>query len=326
MKWIVNILILDEKTSVSNVKCIDENCLKVKAPLITDSNTGEVLCSRCGLVLAEKLEDSGHEQNVFTNDQYFERARTGSKSTLAIDDMGLATIIDSKDKDASGNSLSIDMKNTFSRLRIWDNRSKSKSSERSLRSAFIILNTMKTKLVIPDTVIEKAAYLYRKALSKKMTKGRSISALSLAALYTACREANAPRSLQDIASAGNVSVKDLSRHIRILINSLDLRVESYDSSNFVNRIASVVGISEKTRRDALYILSNAKEKGISAGKNPVAMAATALYLSCVNNAEKQSQRRISEASGISVVTIRNRAASLAKVVNPYVLLAKHSVA
>ena len=63
-----------------------------------------------------------------------------------------------------------------------------------------------------------------------------------------------------------------------------------------------------------------------AGKNPVAMAATALYLSCVNNAEKQTQRKIAKASGISVVTIRNRAASLAKVLNPYDILAKHTVA
>lgn len=321
----MNILILDEKTSVSNVKCTNENCLKAKTHLITDSNTGEVLCSRCGLVLAEKLEDTGPEQHAFTNEQYFERSRTGGRSTLAIDDMGLATVIDSKDKDASGNSLSADMKNTFNRLRIWDSRSKSRSTEKSLRSAFIILNTMKMKLVIPDTVIEKAAYLYRKALAKKMTKGRSISALALASLYTACREANASRSLQDIASAGNVSVKDLSRHVRILINSLNLKVESYDSSDFINRIASTAGISERARRDALYILSNAKRKGILAGKNPVAMAATALYLSCMNNAEKQSQRKISKASGISVVTIRNRAESLTKVLNLYNILAKHTV-
>jgi len=126
------LLILNRNNRVANVKCTDENCLKVKAPLITDSSTGEMLCSRCGLVLAEKLEDAGHEQHVFTSEQYLERTRTGGKSTLAIDDMGLATVIDSKDKDASGNSLSSDMKSTFSRLRIWDNRSKSRSTEKSL--------------------------------------------------------------------------------------------------------------------------------------------------------------------------------------------------
>ena len=306
-------LILDKHITEGNTKCIDENCSKAYTSVITDNNTGEVLCSRCGLVLVDKIEVTGPEQHVFTSEDYFEKSRTGGKSTLAIDDMGLATVIGSKDKDASGNSLSGEMKNMFSRLRIWDNRSKSRSTERSLRSAFILLNTIKMKLTIPDAVIEKAAFLYRKALSKKMTRGRSISALALASLYISCREANTPRTLQDIASAANVSAKDLSRHIRILITSMNLNLESYDSSHFVNRIASAVGIREKTRRDALSILSSAKESGFSAGKNPLAMAATALYLSCISNGEKQTQRKISKASGISVVTIRNRAASLSKV-------------
>ncbi len=270
----------------------------------------------------DKVEVTGPEQHVFSSEDYFEKARTGSKSSLAIDDMGLATVIDAKDKDAMGNSLSGDMKNMFNRLRIWDSRSKSRSTAKSMRTAFVLLNTVKTKLAIPDMVIEKTAYMYRKMSAKKMTRGRSISAMALASLYLACREANTPRTLQDIASTGNVSQKDLSRHVRILINTLDLKLESYDSSDFVNRIASTIGISEKTQRDALNILSKAKENGYTTGKNPMAMAATSLYLSCIANSEKQTQKRLSAASGISIVTIRNRAESLAKILNLYGLLTK----
>lgn len=265
--------------------------------------------------MLDKVEVSGPEQNAFSSEEYFEKARTGAKSSLAIDDMGLATVIDAKDKDAMGNSLSGDMRNTFSRLRIWDSRSKSRSTEKSMRTAFILLNNVKTKLAIPDMVIEKTAYTYRKMLTKKMTRGRSISALVLASLYAACRESNTPRTLQDIASAGNITQKDLSRHVRILINTLDLKLESYDSSDFINRIASTIGISEKTQRDALHILSAAKEKGYASGKNPMAMAASSLYLSCITNSEKQTQKQLSAASGISMVTIRNRAGSLAKILN-----------
>ena len=159
-----------------------------------------------------------------------------------------------------------------------------------------------------------------------MTRGRSISALVLASLYASCREANTPRTLQDIASAGNITQKDLSRHVRILINTLDLKLESYDSSEFVNRIASTIGISEKTQRDALNILSEAKEKGFASGKNPMALAATSLYLSCLANSEKQTQKQLSTASGISMVTIRNRAVSLAKILNWYGWLTKNIAA
>jgi len=306
------------------LKCIEENC--PKRPLITDSNTGEVLCSGCGLVVMDKVEVIGPEQNVFSSEEYFEKARTGAKSSLAIDDMGLATVIDTKDKDAMGNYLSGDMRSTFNRLRIWDSRSKSRSTEKSMRTAFVLLNNVKSKLAIPDMVIEQTAYMYRKMLAKKMTRGRSIAALVLASLYAACRESNTPRTLQDIALAGNITQKDLSRHVRILINTLDLKLESYDSSGFVNRIASTMGISEKTQRDALDILSKAKEKGFTTGKNPMAMAASSLYLSCLANSEKQTQKGISTASGISMVTIRNRTSSLAKILNWYGLLTKNIAA
>ena len=186
-------------------------------PVVTDDIKGEIFCGRCGLVLVEKIVDQSNDQRGFDVAQYMEKSRTGSGSTLAMHDMGLATMIDTKNKDATGNSLSGYMKNTFSRLRLWDRRSKSQSTDRNLRSAFVILSSMKAKLDISEPVSERAAYLYRKALAKKITRGRSIAGLMLASIYAACREANAPRTLQDISGAGNISVKEISRHYRTLI-------------------------------------------------------------------------------------------------------------
>jgi transcription initiation factor TFIIB len=66
-----------------------------------------------------------------------------------------------------------------------------------------------------------------------------------------------------------------------------------------------VGLGEKTRRKALDILLQAKEKGITEGKNPISLAASALYLSSLINGERRNQKSLSQASGISNVTIRN---------------------
>ena len=284
----------------------------IHGPLVTDSVRGEILCGTCGLVLTDKVEDSGPEQHSFTIEQYTERSRTGPGSALSIDDKGLSTVIGSQNKDAAGNSISPYMKYTFNRLRTWDNRSRTDVTERSLRSAFVILNTLKSKLDLSDAVVERAAYLYRKALTKKITRGRTIAGIISASLYAACRETNAPRTLQDIASAGNITVKDLSRHYRVLFNTLGLHLKSYNSSDFVSRIASTVGLSEKTKRKALDILFKAKEKGINDGKNPISLASAALYLSCMINEEKATQKNIANASGISSVTIRNVAKIIRK--------------
>lgn len=293
------------------MKCVQESCSN--ASIITDVNTGEVCCADCGSVLIEKMETMISEH--YNSEQYVGSGRSSGKTSFTMADMGLSTIIGAKNNDATGKSLSADMKNTFYRLRIWDARSRSHSIDRSLNFAFILLNSIKEKLAVPDTVVENTAYLYRKALAKKLTRGRNIIGMISASLYISCKEANIPRTLADVADASNISIKDLSRHVRVLVKNLDLKLEFYDSSEFVTRIASVAQISEKTRRSALNILADAKERGFTEGKNPVAMAASSLYLSCMMNNEDKSQRKIAAASGISMVTIRTRARFLVKALN-----------
>lgn len=275
-------------------------------PLITDSARGEILCSRCGSVLADRVEDLGPEQRSFTMDEYSQNSRTGLASTLSIHDKGLSTVIGSADRDASGNSISSYMKYAFNRLRTWDSRSKANSTDRNLRSAFVIMESVQAKLDVSDSVVERAAYVYRKALTKNIIRGRTISGMILSALYVACREANVPRTLQDVANAGNVSFKDLSRSYRVLVKSLDLQVGAFNPLEFVSKIGTAVGLSEKAKRDALEILNKAHDKGITDGKNPVSLAATAVFLSALINRERATQKNIAKASGVSSVTIRNQ--------------------
>lgn len=282
------------------------------SPLITDSSSGEILCGSCGLVLVEKVEDLGNDQRSSDPQQYMTNSRTGAWSTLTMHDRGLSTTIDYKNKDAAGNMIFGDMKNIMGRLRIWDSHSKSRSIDRSLRSAFLILDTVKTKLDISDAIAERAAYFYRKAVSKRLTRGRNINGLILASVYAACREANVPRTLQNVANSGNINTKFLSRHYRLLATELNLHFESYEPYNFISKLASYSGLSEKTSRDALNILHQAKEKKLTAGKNPIALAAAALYLSALTNNEQKSQTKISDSCGISAVTIRNITALLRK--------------
>jgi transcription initiation factor TFIIIB Brf1 subunit/transcription initiation factor TFIIB len=64
---------------------------------ITDFESGEVICSNCGMVISEKIEDNLHqERRTNTLDESNKRRdRTGAPTSLAIHDMGLSTIIGS---------------------------------------------------------------------------------------------------------------------------------------------------------------------------------------------------------------------------------------
>jgi transcription initiation factor TFIIB len=293
---------------VSQSKNPKELCPRcAQGKLVTDNESGEMFCSKCGFVITEKLQESGPEWRSFTQDEHGDRARAGAPTSLTMHDMGLATIINPVNKDASGRPLTASMKSTIERLRTWDSRSQvHEPVDRNFRQAFSELNRLKDKLAISDAVIEKAAYIYRKALDKGLVRGRSISALMASALYAACRDTETPRNLKDVEQAANIKRKDIARCYRLLVKELDLKMPVTDSIQCVARIASRIGIAEKTKRYAVKVLKQAQENEVSAGKDPMGLAAAALYLSCVKNGEDKTQRDIAEAANVTEVTIRNR--------------------
>jgi len=290
----------------------NSNCLRCgKNSLLTDEDTGEQFCEKCGYVVSEKLQASGPEWRSFQNDGGSDSARTGMPASLAIHDMGLSTVINSQNRDATGKPLTASMRVTIQRLRTWDNRSQvNKTYSRNLRQAFGELSRLKDKVSVSANVLEKAAYIYRKAMEKELIRGRSISAMIAASLYAACRDTETPRTLREIAYAGNVKRNDISRCYRLLYNELELEMPVIDPIQCIARISSKLKIPEKTKRYAAKVLKEAQERKESSGKDPMGLAASALYISCVKNGVSISQRHIAEAAGITEVTIRNRCKGL----------------
>src|SRR5438094_740413 len=287
-----------------------------KGPMVTDSTTGEMFCGGCGCVLTERVEESGPEWRSFSKEEHEDRSRTGTPTSLAMHDMGLATIIGPADKDASGKPLSASMKSTIERLRTWDSRSQvHEPVDRNFRQAFSELDRLKDKLALSDAVIEKTAYIYRKALDKGLVRGRSIPGVLAAALYVACRESGTPRTLNDMSRQINVKRKDISRCYRLLLRELDLNMPVVNPIICTSRIASEAGLSEKVKRRALTILKDANDMEITAGKDPMGLAAAALYLSCVLSGENTTQKVIAMAAGVTEVTIRNRYKGLRESLN-----------
>ena len=286
----------------------NSNCSRCgKKSLLTDQVTGEQFCSKCGYVASEKLQASGPEWRSFQKDGGSDPARTGAPSSLTIHDMGLSTVINPQNRDATGKPLTASMKSTITRLRTWDSRSQvHESVDRNLRQALNELYRLKDKLAISSSVLEKAAYLYRKALEKKLVRGRSISALIAASLYAACRDTETPRTLKDIAEAANVKRKDISRCYRLLYNELDLKMPVVDPIQCIARISSKLKVTEKIKRYAAKILKETQKRQESSGKDPMGLAAAALYFSCAINGVSITQRDLAEAAGVTEVTIRNR--------------------
>lgn len=278
--------------------------------IITDENTGELICSKCGRVMAEN-QVMQKKRRIFYDDD-FAKQRTGPPSSLRIADMGMSTTMSYGDY--KGHRISSVDQKRLRRLRFWDARIKSgRSSARSLKKGLLQIETLRGKLSLPDSVAEHAAKILRDAQKQKLAVGRNMMLLSVASLYAACRADNVPRNVTEVAREANVNRKSLSKMYRDLASKLDLHSEPFDPASFIGKIASKLNIDARTQRDAIKLLHKASDTGLAAGKRPAAMAAASLYLACIRNDVKTSQAKVSEVSRISQPTIKKICRLLAKI-------------
>jgi transcription initiation factor TFIIB len=137
-------------------------------------------------------------------------------------------------------------------------------------------------------------------------RGRSILAVVCAATYIACRDLGISKTMKDIAIASNVKQKIIARVYRQLMLEFDYKVPNIDPVKCIAKVANNTNLSEKTKRHAINIMQKVTENEISAGKDPMGLAATVLYMSCIKTGESISQKDISYMAGVTEVTLRNR--------------------
>ena len=272
---------------------------------VTDFETGEVICQKCGVVLQDKISHNRKDGNGFTNNAYHSHIR--NRSNIRFHDMGLATTIDKFNQDSTGKPIDYKMKIAMKRMRLWDARSQAKnSSERNLRIALSEMEKLREKLCLSDAITERSAYLYRKAAKAQLIRGRSIKGVIGACVYVACREMDTTWTIMDISKNLQENKSSIARNYRMLFQNLRLTVSVPDPIKCIVKIANNLEIPENTKREAIIIFDILKEKKLTAGKKPDAVAATVLYMASIKMNVNLSQQKISTISGITGVTIRNR--------------------
>jgi transcription initiation factor TFIIB len=152
--------------------------------------------------------------------------------------------------------------------------------------AFEQLDRLKEKLGLSDTVVEKAAYIYRKIQERGLIRGRTTDGMLAAAAYSACREMETPRTIKDIAAISNVKYKNVTRSYMMLVSELDIKIPVVNHMRCIAKVANKLRISEKTKHQAMTIMEEVINKEIAAGKEPMGMAATVVYLSSLKTDEK----------------------------------------
>jgi transcription initiation factor TFIIB len=280
-------------------------CTVCNGQLICDPDTGEEICGNCGIVVRENIEIAA-ERRAFTFEEMDKRYRTGEPTSLMMYDMGLSSFIDNKNIDANGKQIQgyseIERLRRLNKITV-SNNSKTKNLTKAMRE----IRRITEILGIGTPVAERAAYIYRKAFEKGLIKGRSIKGIVAATIYIACKDSGTPRSIHEIQEViGNADRKNIAYYYKFLLREMKIHVPLPIPSNSISRIADRARLSEKTVRSALEILSLVDDSALLSGKNPVSLAAAALYLATIETGEHTTQLRIAIAADVSTVTIRKR--------------------
>jgi len=283
---------------------------------VRDRETHEMVCSECGYVLPGDNVDLSKEWRTFDSDEFNDKARTGGPMQNSKLNKGVSTMIERGGRDARGNKLSAETREQMYRLIRWHKRTAvSNSVQRNLSIALTELRRMAQYLNIPESLVEQAAVLYRKTVEKELIRGRLIEAVVAAVLYAVCRNANIPRTLNEMAEASGLTKKDIGRNYRYLVRELQMQVPLTNPIYYISRFASELNLSGEVQEEARKILQEAISKGLISGRGPTGVAAAAVYIAALLKNEKRTQKQVANVAGVTEVTIRNRYRELKEKLN-----------
>ncbi len=274
-----------------------EHCL---GELLWDQESGERVCSKCGVVSQSDHGAFEHAASVKGAGEAFGR----SASSAMNEDIGVSTVIGFRDVDASGKHLSqsrdLRQLRRLNTMVAWD------SKRRRLGKVSMEVQRIVQALGLNAVLGELAFKIYMKEFQAKSVKARSLAAVSAACVCMACRELDIARPPNEVvAKKVDVDEKKFRYYYRMLLSNEGSRTIP-SPANYVPSISAKANLQVRTERLAIEILNSLKGNPQLVGKRPISLAAAALYLASLKTGDKTTQLRLAYAAGVTPITIRNR--------------------
>jgi len=292
-----------------------ERCTVCKSSVIDDMQKGERICSGCGIVVSEQMEDYGPEKIGSSLEDKVNLARATGQTTYSQHDLGITTEISMQTTDYSGKKINSEMADQMQRIGKWQKRVRiSSSRERRLSNVLTEISEICQTNSLPKNVLETASMIYRGLDGKNIkVKGKSVVSISAAVVYMACKQCDVVRSLEEILrefcqpKEVKSKTKLASRYYRTMIMELDtVPLPVVTTEKYISKIANMTNVDVRVERLALEIAKKTKDRYLSDGKAPNGIAAAYLYVASVLLGQSVLQRDASTVSGVTEVTIRNR--------------------
>jgi len=172
------------------------------------------------------------------------------------------------------------------------------------RDAMSEVKKLATDLHLSAQVTRRASVICGDAFSMHLGKDLSPQILSAAAVYVGCREAQKPVTLKDLAYASHLDPRAVGRCYVKLIERMHISRPELNENGYVYHLTLKRTVSEQALKQSQEIIQGINSKGLG-GRNPMTLAAAALYIACCNLGEVITQSEVAEAAGVGEQSVRD---------------------
>ncbi len=281
--------------------------------ILYDHSRGEQVCTRCGLVILERMLEPEPEWRRKPGE---ERGRADSTSGIDVTqhDLGMGSRI------GATMDVSPSWRARLRRLRELQQRSRVRGWEdRSLREALVDLDKICEDLALPKGTKAEASVSYRRARAKEVTVGRNLHQVLAAVVFATCRLRGIPRTDGEISDVvvtrfggdKHGALRNIRKITKLLAQKLKLKLPRITTDNYIDRFASQLGLS-KNAVERAHELHKALPKRFTQARSPRFVAAMTLYLASRLVGEKVTLRRVARTLGVGVSSLSKNVARVKK--------------
>ena len=310
---------------MKNDENIKPSCPECDSPIIFDVYHGEYICQSCGYVVLEKMDYCGHETHSNNSDDRLKNLRGSGQTSSLLMNYGLQTEISLSDKDYNGKPINFANAERIACVRKLHARLKASSEERRIARVLSVIDKICSKLLLPRSLSETAAKIYRSYSSKNNTKGMSVNGNAIAAVYLACKQSCIARGLEEIVdstdfcsnkrSSLRIAFRCYKRMTMCMTNAIEVDTMKIPSGTFdhvipldkyIAKISNRARIDWRIQKLALEIARQTEDNILLSGKDPVGIASAYLYISACLCGYHMYLTDIANFSQVTEITIRTR--------------------
>src|SRR5919205_802899 len=310
---------------VRNNEVVKPSCPECSSHIIFDLYHGEYICQSCGYVVLEKMDYWGHETHSNNSDERQRNVRGSGQTSSLLMNYGLQTEIGVSDKDCNGKPMNFANAERIACVRKLHARLKASSEERRITRVLSVIDKVCSKLLLPRSLSETAAKIYRSYSSKNNTKGMSVNGNAVAAVYLACKRSCIARGLEEIIdstdfcsnkrSSLRIAFRCYKRMAMCMTNPVEsqmikTRGQTFDHviplDKYIAKIANRAQVDWRVQKLALEIARQTEDNILLSGKDPIGIAAAYLYISACLCGYHMYLADIANFSQVTEITIRTR--------------------